>query len=282
MHDILHALCGIAGPVRIQGKRMMFFNRRRSLSAACVCDIGLRRKNNEDNIYFDGAVLPQEHVGTDGIMLSDMKGINHPAVFAVFDGVGGEADGQVASFMAAERLHGLMAEADPAGIDEKWFRNAFSELNEYVSGEADVRLNNMATTAVLMCIYGKYVYTGNVGDSRAFRLHNGRLEQISKDHTDESVLKACSASNRKPKLMQYIGISLSQFSISPHTAKYKLCAGDVFLICSDGLTDMVQHDDIEGILKKYNSAEKRVEKLKAAAIAGGGRDNITIIVAELR
>ncbi len=252
------------------------------LDAACCCKIGCKRKNNEDNFCFEGYILPQENKGLEKTLTAQVRSMKKAVSFGVFDGMGGEEYGQVAAFLAADTFKNRCAESNNCReISKKFLENAVMQMNDVVWKEADSRYVHMGTTAAILQFCRNGVYVCNVGDSKIFRLHQDELSQISEVHTDAKFLAECGIHNRKPRLSQYIGISPDEMIIEPYIAKKKLCLGDQYLICSDGLTDMVPDDEIYRIMKENPLAENCAEHLIGAALEHGGRDNVTVIVVKI-
>lgn len=133
----------------------------------------------------------------------------------------------------------------------------------------------MGTTVVMLAFGKKGVYLSNVGDSKAF-LHNSTgLSQISCDHVVNL------SGRSKPPLSQCLGISPDEFVIKPHLAMSEYSALNRYLICSDGLTDMVSPEEIEAIMSEKKPVQETAEALMKTALFNGGTDNITIILCEL-
>ena len=118
------------------------------------------------------------------------------------------------------------------------------------------------------------IYMCNIGDSKVFRFDGKKLEQISVDDY------AAVPYGKKPPLSQNLGISPKEYVIEPHLAKGRYCDGDIYLLCSDGLTDMVAAEEIARILRETEYKEV-CDKLLDKALENGGRDNITIIVCKV-
>ncbi len=132
----------------------------------------------------------------------------------------------------------------------------------------------METTAAVLLFVPDEVYACNLGDSRIYRYRENEFLQISVDdveHLPEGV-------RRKAGLTQFLGISEEEMSIEPHISKWEVKSGDVFLICSDGLTDMVANLDICMMLRQHVSVRQSVRHLISQALHNGGRDNTTVIV----
>ena len=156
------------------------------------------------------------------------------------------------------------------------------QMNNDVWKAAELKHVHMGTTAAVLQFCKNGVYACNVGDSKIFRLHRDILLQISEDHTDAKFLAECGIYNRKPQLSQYIGISPDEMIIEPYIAKYKLCLTDQYLICSDGLTDMVSDTEICSIMKEESLAKECAEQLVKTALKYGGKDNVTVIVVKIK
>jgi protein phosphatase len=139
----------------------------------------------------------------------------------------------------------------------------------------------MGSTAVLLKVSHDSASVLNLGDSKAFLFRKDRMEQISVDHTDRALLEQYGIKKRKPALTQHLGIEPSEMTIDPFSATIDIQLHDQFLICSDGLTDMVSTDRIEEILRSGVRPEKSVHTLINEAIANGGKDNITVIVSKI-
>ena len=154
-------------------------------------------------------------------------------------------------------------------------------MNDAVAAEARKVPGRVGTTGVMLCFSEDEVYCGNVGDSRAYRFHRSALFQLSTDHNDAKFLRDHGVVGRKPRLTQYIGLDPEEMMIEPSYAKEKLQQGDRYLLCSDGLTDMLDNLTLCSILKNSATVQQGVEALMDAALERGGRDNITIILVEV-
>lgn len=252
------------------------------LKAACSCSIGRIRKNNEDNLYFHGLILPEENYGLEKTLYAEYMISKRQCIFGVFDGMGGEADGQIASYLAAgilQREYERM-KFSPLSV-QKNFEDLINSMNEAVYKNAESRFNRMGCTAAMLCFADERVYICNIGDSRIYRLHRHEMTQISEDHTDAGFLMSQGITKRKPHLTQCIGISPEEMQIQPYVAYEKICANDRYLICSDGLTDMVVLGDIQRILQETEDLTECTELLIKKALKGGGRDNVTVIVVQV-
>ena len=255
------------------------------ITAACGCNRGLRRANNEDNFYFDGQFMDVENNGLDYMLtctrVVPAGGEDDGCFFAVYDGMGGGQYGEVASYTASVKTYSFLDTHAPEDYNDpsEMLIEMSRELNDAVFAESNERLvNQMGSTLVGCFFYGGKVWCCNVGDSKCIRLRNGRLEQLSVDHTDAEAMKLNGITGRKPYVTQYLGIDSSEMTISPAVFKDDLRDGDIYVICSDGLTDMVTPERITEILLDDEDEEEKTQTLLVDALKHGGRDNVTIIL----
>ena len=193
-------------------------------------------------------------------------------MLGVFDGLGGEECGEIASMMAAEKAAGLSANRDIIKKISDYCEEVNSLICDHVT---DNKLSSMGTTAALLIFGRKEIVLCNVGDSRIFRLSGKDMDQISYDHVMST------GQGHKPLLSQKLGMTIEESRIVPYISRGSYCKGDKYLLCSDGLTDAVSLDEIRSDLQQYDPKDA-VEKLLEKALNNGGRDNITIIAAEIK
>lgn len=244
-----------------------------NIEAACLCNTGHRRKNNEDNFWFNGNNLPMENNGlnTPLILQDDLC---REMCFSVFDGMGGENFGEAASFTAADNLAAELERSSNLPPEERLATVAV-HLNDAVVAAAKERLTaHMGSTMVSLLFHGSKATVCNLGDSRAYLLRNGQLKQLSTDHVSTRPM----APGHKAPLTQHLGIDPEEFLIAPSSNTTALCKNDVFLLCSDGVTDMIPEAEIQTILSTNRPAAAIVTALVERALELGGRDNITAIV----
>lgn len=244
---------------------------------ACFSDPGLIRKKNEDNFAYKNQYLPEEHMKT--VLISECLVKNDKA--AVFDGVGGYSDSELASFLAAKTF----AEYPPA---ERWNRKLievlFETLHSVICKEkAEGCYASFGTTVTAFFLDEDAVWIANSGDSPGFLYRKGILSMISKLHTDAGLINAL-GTNRKPSLTQYLGMGdeIIPVRIAPAIHRITLTTGDRILLCTDGLTDMVSQEEISRVLQHYSCAEDAVIILKNRALEKGGLDNITLLLCDVK
>lgn len=247
------------------------------LDAACGCNTGKVRKNNEDNFFFDGRCLEADNSGLKH-PVTMTKTLRRELCVAIFDGMGGENFGEVASFAAADCMQYTTRKLKDYFIPERKFLNSLCmKINDaVVAKQQELCTERMGSTMVALYFSHGYVYVCNLGDSRAYRLRDGEFLQLSVDHLEKR-----EQTRKKAPLTQHLGISPENFLIEPYIAKGELKRGDQYLLCSDGLTDMLTNLEIDGIMSSTESAEDCVKKLIDAALEKGGKDNVTAIVCRI-
>lgn len=252
------------------------------IEAACASHLGRVRRNNEDNYYFSSQYA-QPDAGSQGRVLYKQFLQQGSLCLAVFDGMGGLDGGEQAAYAAAQTFAHDCEQANRSGmLSETFFLNTVMHMNEAVCVRAMQERSSMGTTAVIAGFYEDTVYICNVGDSRAYRLRRGVLSQISQDHVGEIPPFMKSSRHSKPRLSQCIGTPPEELTIEPYIGRGTVRDGDTFLLCSDGLTDMLSDEEIAAVLMRENNAARQVERLVACALGKGGIDNVTVIVATAR
>src|SRR6266571_1076768 len=209
-----------------------------------------------------------------------------PPLFAVADGMGGAQAGEVASKLAAAALE----DTDPGALSgSERVISLIQEANRrvYERSNADPSASGMGTTMTVALVEGSVVTFGHVGDSRAYLARDGRLEQLTDDHSlVNELMKSGKLSPEEAEthpqrsvITRAIGtdpdVDVDTFSVPAQT-------GDLFLLCSDGLTDMVGEDTILGVVERHrDDIDKALRTLVKEANRGGGEDNITVVAFEI-
>jgi PPM family protein phosphatase len=233
-------------------------------------DTGRARSNNEDAVRVDEAL----------------------ALAVLADGMGGYNAGEVASAIAVdcmvEHMSHWLAEPNPPR-DEADIRGALAagaqHANQTVFDAAQSRTeyNGMGTTLVTALFNDDRVWVGHIGDSRAYRLRGGRLEQLSRDHSllqeqiDAGLLtpeEAVFSMNRN-LVTRAVGV---EPQVELEVVGHDLRSGDTILLCSDGLSDMLPDAGIAQVMRTSDNLEATAHALIAAANAAGGRDNISVVL----
>lgn len=233
-----------------------------------MTDIGRKREINQDYVF-----ATDETIG------------NLPNLLVVADGMGGHRAGDFASRFTVEVL-AEEVQSSKETHPEQILGNAIQTANERLMEEAakDSRLEGMGTTLVAATILDHVLYFANVGDSRLY-LINKEIRQLSKDHSMvEEMVRLGGLTEEEAKhhpdkniITRAMGV---KDKVEPDFFEYRLKGGDTILMCSDGLTNMVDDDEIFQIVKSARDIVEAVETLIQRANENGGSDNIGIVLAQ--
>ncbi len=234
-----------------------------------ITDIGKKRKMNQDYVY-----------------TSEMPVGPLPNLFLVADGMGGHKAGDYASKCAIETIVETVEsslDTETVSVLEKAIRRANDVVRQ--KAESDEAMNGMGTTVVAATLDGDTLCVANVGDSRLYIVGNREIRQITRDHSlvEEMVrmggLKREQAKNHPEKniITRAIGaedeVDIDFFSVV-------LKPGDIVLMCTDGLTNMIEDEEIRMILHGQRDLVEKAESLVNAANNNGGKDNIAVVLIE--
>lgn len=234
------------------------------LRTGAKTDVGLLRQRNEDSFVAE-----------------------YP-LFAVADGLGGHVGGEVASRVALERLAQATTTDGPEDTISERLREAIHEANRAVGERAsnEPRLTGMGTTLTAVVVGRDRLHLGHVGDSRAYLLRDGDLRALTEDHTlvqrmvreGRLTPEQAGVHPQRSVLTRALGI---EDDLEVDQTTVEVTAGDRLLLCSDGLTAMVDDEDIQKILVGEEDPQAASNALVEAANAAGGQDNITTIVLDV-
>jgi protein phosphatase len=230
-----------------------------------MTDKGARRANNEDAFV----ILPDQQY------------------CSVADGMGGAAAGEVASGIFIQTVEELFTDLQPQSEDElnALVRKSFQLGNKRIinCAKSIPQYQGMGCTAELITFYGDRYVVGHVGDSRTYLYRDGVLRQITKDHSlvqhhvDQGLISATEAKTHAMKNVVLRALGIEQ-ELSLDIIRGRVLPGDVFLLCSDGLSDMLDDEGISQILASGSLLNVKVDLLINGAIAAGGRDNVTVVL----
>ncbi len=226
---------------------------------AVASDTGRKRRRNEDNY------------------------VVAPPLFAVADGMGGAQAGEVASKLAASTLEGGEDAASLRGVERVAALIQEANRRVYARSTSDPTASGMGTTMTVAVVEELTVVIGHVGDSRAYLVRDGRMEQLTDDHSlVNELLKSGKLSPEEALIHPQRSVITRAVGTDPDVDVdvFTIDArdGDVFLLCSDGLTDMVEDEDILELVDRHrDDLDRAVKSLVAAANRGGGEDNITAV-----
>lgn len=237
-----------------------------------VSDVGCKRANNEDMALADGRLL------RDASAVGELAfGQDTRAAFAVADGMGGYEGGEIASEIALRSLMEYIRTV-PAGLDGDGLvlslKDWATEANRTLLAVAlsNPRLSEMGTTLVALIVYEGKVATVHIGDSRLYRFRGGVLKQLTTDHSEREL----TGNPQVPSNLIYNFLGNDgAFFADVVLWDGQVLPGDCFLLCSDGLSDLLDDDEISEVL---DSAEPVAAGLVRRAKEAGGRDNVTVLV----
>lgn len=237
---------------------------------SCLSHMGNVRSINQDNFICDGRYMENDETVIEFPLCGTMTP-KECSVFGIFDGMGGEECGEIASYIASKTASTIEIGKDATADLSQFCHKANNDICDYATLH---EVSSMGTTAAMLVFTEKDVVLCNIGDSKIFRLYDRTLEQISMDHV------AVAAFGVKPPLSQNLGIPPNELVIDPYFARGPYNDGDVYLICSDGLTDMVSLDEITEVLVS-KPIEEAITLLLDKALSNGGKDNTTIILCKI-
>ena len=257
------------------------------ISAAASVNIGKLRDNNEDNLYFNGVFLTEQTRDQP----ADFKSIcgDNRQFYAVCDGMGGEQFGEVASLLSVETIHKYAnyLQIEPGKGMVASISRCISEVNDVICEAQKSRgSGRIGATLALLAIEGKTADIYNVGDSRVYLLRDGKLRQLTEDHTSVAnsvklgiiTPEEAKKHPHRNRLTQYMGIDPAEMVIVPYRHTVKMRKKDIFLLCSDGLSEMVDEPVIQHILVETSKPTEAARQLIDSALYNGGKDNVTVIV----
>lgn len=223
-------------------------------------DVGYVREHNEDNLLVA------------------------PPLYVVCDGMGGHEGGEVASEIAVDTISRLA----PAELDAEALGRAVEEANlAVIQGARDgIGKEGMGTTCTAAMLEGEKLVIAQVGDSRAYLLHNGVLQQITRDHSVVAdLVESGEISPSQARTHQWRSYITRALGLDPYMQadlyEINVAAGDRLMLCSDGLYSMVPDEGISEVLQTVANPQDAADVLVDEALAGGGNDNVTVIVVDV-
>lgn len=248
-----------------------------TLDVAQLTDIGRMRDNNEDNLL---AIVP------DDAQLREAKG----ALFVVSDGMGGYACGEVASALAVQRIREAYY-ADAQNDIPTALRVAIERANAAICEEGARKqaetpdAHPMGATCVAAVLHDGTLYAANVGDSRAYVLHNGQLRQVTRDHSltaqmvERGEITPAEARTHEKRNQIYRALGFADVEVDLFTEPVQ--EGDTVLLCTDGLCGVLEDDELRATVAQY-APEQSAQRLIGRANDAGGPDNATVIVVRVQ
>ena len=246
-----------------------------SFDVTAACRVGCIRDNNEDMLLIGNNFVRDSDFNAT-FEVDETKRI----LFALADGMGGHNCGEVASSDVLHNLHYFYNDI-PTGLGVADFNESICEwlksMNNIIDakGRAESQYRNMGTTLVALAYYENNFYWLNCGDSRLYRFHDGKLTQLTTDHSLSNLMGLKVHSN---VITNCIGGGCTTSYIDIVKCSHEVESGDTFFLCSDGMTDMVADSDIERLL---NNGKTALDMCLAAEDAGGA-DNVSVIMIHVK
>lgn len=250
------------------------------LKGAAYTHVGKVRTNNEDNYFLFDHYKESTEINEEKYSKNSTANCT---LVSVCDGMGGASMGELASLYAVSNMHAcdynsIVTEAP----------NQISNINKLICDEIDKRNGTrIGSTLVSLYIDEEKAVCVNLGDSRCYLVRDGQILQLSKDHSegqrmiDYGMMTEEEAKKSKSwhVLTQHLGIFEDEFMLEPYLSEpIDLLPGDKFLLCSDGVTDLVEDQEIGQILIQNKNAEGLAEDMVNLALEKGGKDNTTVVV----
>jgi serine/threonine protein phosphatase PrpC len=263
-----------------------------------VTDPGRVRSSNEDSFLVADLSRTLRVRQTSLPQVVTQQGRNRGYVLLVADGVGGNNAGEVASALTVETVELFVVDllrrfsnirtTDESGVIQD-LREAVRQADARIAEESreHLELQGMSTTLTLAFISGWRLFVLHAGDSRCYRLHAGKLERLTEDHTLVAALVShgtISSEQARSHPYRHVVTNVlggDKAGVRVDVQRATLEAGDVLLLCTDGLTDMLDDERIAAILTEEGDPERACRRLVDEANAAGGKDNITAVVAHL-
>jgi serine/threonine protein phosphatase PrpC len=240
-------------------------------------DVGCVREANEDSFYVE---LPSPGEGSP----------DRYALLIVADGMGGQVAGKEASTIAVDVVKSLFEvkakTGKPLKLIKKFIIDAFRQANQTVFKQGKTKAAEMGTTLTAALIDGQNAYIGSVGDSRVYHIRQREIRQVTEDHTlAEDMLKKGKATQAEMRKSPMRGMLTRAIGTKEEVAiddpiGIELEAGDCLVLCTDGLTNLVEDEEILSVVHNTADLQKACNKLVDMARTRGGHDNITVVAAE--
>ena len=229
---------------------------------AALTNKGKIRKENQDSLF-----IVHQRINVEDYFASGTAETDAPLCLAVFDGMGGGQCGREASVLAADTMGALEDTCALSAI----FQAVSAAIEKYMKDHA---LLSMGTTAAALMLSGDCAEICNIGDSGIYCFYQDRMIRLFENHSIRI------GTGGKRYLTQYLGINSAEMQIEPFAQMVKLCEGYRFLLCSDGLTDLVSETEIAEIVTGA-CVSNACKELFARAMQNGGKDNISLILVDI-
>jgi serine/threonine protein phosphatase PrpC len=242
------------------------------------------RANNEDTFLIAPLLHPENSAASTRV--PSFESGEGAVLLAVSDGMGGAAAGEVASALVIETLRNAMLEAQGNSWDAATVQAVKSANREVWSAAHEPDFRGMGATLTAVCVHQQHAYIAAVGDSRAYLLRGQRIRQMTRDQSfvqfmiDSGAIKP-EAAARMPMRNLVLQAMGQRPDVEVALGKLEIRRGDVLLLCSDGLSNKVEAEEMRAVLERAPSLASACDELVALANERGGDDNVTVVLARL-
>lgn len=260
------------------------------IKTAVCSSAGIKRQINQDNFYVNGFT----NAKSKACIMKTFWASSSEKTLCICDGMGGEDCGEIASLLSVETLDSCIKKNGNMEDEFERYIQAFTlsanrTLCDYMRSNG---IDSMGSTFALMCVSPKSgkAMAANVGDSKVYMYRDGLLSKLSVDHNEAQRLvelemlseEKALTNTKKSTLTQHLGIPPEKMIIEPAISEcVSMHKGDIFLLCSDGLTDMLSYAEIVKILSQKSTVKAQCRALVDSANAHGGKDNTTVILCKV-
>lgn len=259
-----------------------------TLEIAAVTDIGQKRSSNQDNFYVNGCYIDHDCIVAERFDAVDSLATH---VLAVCDGMGGQADGDVAAMIGvstvsdySEKFNDAYTLREVSGIAGSLVVDA----SERILAQGNITGKKMGSTISMLVVTSKYVYACNVGDSEIYHKNQYGIERLSKPQTfaqelvDVGAISEYQASRsyRRNLLSQYLGMEKPRI-LKQNETYTSMRSGDMLLICSDGISDVLPDHSIYASLSSRRPVADIADTIIEKALRKGSGDNLTVVIARV-
>lgn len=262
------------------------------IDASVVTSKGNIRSKNEDNFYLNGLYMKKSD--DENFCSYSLSNTDQQYIFAVCDGMGGEELGEEASFTAVHALHEFHKSAFPDSLnisDLQELMDSYIEKSNTQIFEQSLALGKrMGTTLASIVFCQDKAMALNIGDSRVYLLHNLSLTKLTSDHTEAERLIRLGLINKNSEqfhkskniLTRHLGVNPANGMMeADYSAEIKVSKGDIYLVCSDGLSNPLTDAELKHCLSSSNESAVICEKLVNLALSKDETDNVTALVVRI-
>jgi len=264
------------------------------IDASVITTKGNIRSENEDNFYFNGLIM--EKTDNSNLYSHSLSTTGDRFIFAVCDGMGGEEAGEEASFTAVQSLEDMYVARESKEFNSiaqlKNFMDSYVDVsNSLIFKHSQAISKRMGTTLASVIFFGARAMALNIGDSRVYLYRNSDFIQLTIDHTEAERLirlgiierDAACLHNSNNMLTRHLGVSPQCGKMeADYSDEINVQKGDLYLICSDGLTNPVKDEELKNCFSDLNNSYSTCKNLIDLAIKNNGTDNITALIIKIQ